>query len=126
MKQIKNNYIKENKAEEQRSFEFREYPQLHEYYTKQMSSGKKPEKIILTEIYNSTPKSNMFQKNESYKYYSQSTPYINNLEKYRNFSQKQLFSKEGMYYGDHFNNFNSNGNRFYTAKKNLRTMIIPI
>ena len=117
MKQIKNNYIKENKAEEQRSFEFREYPQLHEYYTKQMSSGKKPEKIILTEIYNSTPKSNMFQKNESYKYYSQSTPYINNLEKYRNFSQKQLFSKEGMYYGDHFNNFNSNGNRFYTAKK---------
>ena len=47
-------YTEGIEKEEQKSFEFEEYPQLHEYYCNRMKSGKsgkKPTKIILTEIY---------------------------------------------------------------------------
>ena len=47
-------YTEGIEKEEQKSFEFEEYPQLHEYYCTRMKSGKsgkKPTKIILTEIY---------------------------------------------------------------------------
>ena len=51
MIQSKKNNFEEIEKEEQRSIEFSEYPQLHEYYSTQMKSKKKPTKIILTEIY---------------------------------------------------------------------------
>ena len=51
MRQSKKNNFEEIEKEEQRSIEFSEYPQLHEYYSTQMKSKKKPTKIILTEIY---------------------------------------------------------------------------
>ena len=51
MRKEKNKYIENISKEEQSTFEFEEYPQLHEYYCKRMKSHKKPTKIILTEIY---------------------------------------------------------------------------
>ena len=51
MRQANKNNFEEIEKEEQRSIEFSEYPQLHEYYSTQMKSKKKPTKIILTEIY---------------------------------------------------------------------------
>ena len=59
--------------------EFNEFPELHEYYSRRMSSGKRPKKIILTEIYDSPSK-------ESYKYYNQSKP--SDLECYSNYKKK--------------------------------------
>ena len=56
MRREKNKYIENFEKEEQKSFEFEEYPQLHEYYCKRMKSNKKPTKIILTEIYSPSQK----------------------------------------------------------------------
>ena len=58
MRREKNKYIENFEKEEQKSFEFEEYPQLHEYYCKRMKSHKKPTKIILTEIYSPSQKQN--------------------------------------------------------------------
>ena len=46
MRQANKNNFEEIEKEEQRSIEFSEYPQLHEYYSTQMKSKKKPTKII--------------------------------------------------------------------------------
>ena len=72
MSQPRKNYFDSFEQEEQRSFEFTEYPELHSYYTSKMKSPKKPTKIILTEIYSPTE-----THIQSYNYFTQSKSYKN-------------------------------------------------
>ena len=112
MRREKNKYIENIEKEEQRSFEFEEYPQLHEYYCKRMKSNKKPSKIILTEIYSPTQKQNT-QINNTY----------NNI--YKNFDSYNSSSKKNYYDDCIFNSsYNSNEsfskNFKYYERKNIR------
>ena len=95
-KQFKQNYKESNKKEEQRSFKYQEYPQLHEYYSMKMSTGQKPNKRM--EMYGeSSPEARNIQtSSESYKYYSEYTPY-NKMNQYKNISQNNIFSKNEYY-----------------------------
>ena len=96
-------YRQENKNMHQRSFEFKEFPQIKEYYKNQINLGnKKPKKIIVTEIYDELiPKSqNKFQRNENdnFNYYTElNSPYFNHL-RYKNLEQENIFSKNKSLY----------------------------
>ena len=89
MIQSKKNNFEEIEKEEQRSIEFSEYPQLHEYYSTQMKSNKKPTKIILTEIYSpsQTQKDKYSIQMNSYKSYK--NIHSNQDEIYQNYNSNK-------------------------------------
>ena len=89
MRQSKKNNFEEIEKEEQRSIEFSEYPQLHEYYSTQMKSKKKPTKIILTEIYSpsQTQKDKYSIQMNSYKSYK--NIHSNQDEIYQNYNSNK-------------------------------------
>ena len=89
MIQSKKNNFEEIEKEEQRSIEFSEYPQLHEYYSTQMKSKKKPTKIILTEIYSpsQTQKDKYSIQMNSYKSYK--NIHSNQDEIYQNYNSNK-------------------------------------
>lgn len=99
MIQSKKNNFEEIEKEEQRSIEFSEYPQLHEYYSTQMKSKKKPTKIILTEIYSP--------------YHTQKDKYsiqMNSYKSYKNIhsNQDEIYQtyKSNKYYEDPYSKLN--------------------
>jgi len=91
MRQSKKNNFEEIEKEEQRSIEFSEYPQLHEYYSTQMKSQKKPTKIILTEIYSpsQTQKDKYSIQMNSYKSYK--NIHSNQDEIYQNYNSNKYY-----------------------------------
>ena len=70
MNPISHNFIAGIQKEQQKSFEFEEFPDLQAYYSRRISSGKKPKKLILTEIYDTPSKLN----EEFYNYDTQTIP----------------------------------------------------
>ena len=99
MRQANKNNFEEIEKEEQRSIEFSEYPQLHEYYSTQMKSKKKPTKIILTEIYSP--------------YQTQKDKYsiqMNSYKSYKNIhsNQDEIYQtyKSNKYYEDPYSKLN--------------------
>ena len=99
MIQSKKNNFEEIEKEEQRSIEFSEYPQLHEYYSTQMKSKKKPTKIILTEIYSPS-------QTQKDKYNIQ----MNSYKSYKNIhsNQDEIYQtyKSNKYYEDPYSKLN--------------------
>ena len=99
MRQSKKNNFEEIEKEEQRSIEFSEYPQLHEYYSTQMKSKKKPTKIILTEIYSPS-------QTQKDKYSIQ----MNSYKSYKNIhsNQDEIYQtyKSNKYYEDPYSKLN--------------------
>ena len=99
MRQSKKNNFEEIEKEEQRSIEFSEYPQLHEYYSTQMKSKKKPTKIILTEIYSPS-------QTQKDKYSIQ----MNSYKSYKNMhsNQDEIYQtyKSNKYYEDPYSKLN--------------------
>ena len=99
MRQANKNNFEEIEKEEQRSIEFSEYPQLHEYYSTQMKSKKKPTKIILTEIYSPS-------QTQKDKYSIQ----MNSYKSYKNIhsNQDEIYQtyKSNKYYEDPYSKLN--------------------
>ena len=120
MKQYKQSYKQENQKEQhKRSMEFVEYPQIQEYYSSQMSSGgKKPKRIIVTEIYDeSAPQTaKNLKRKEYFNYYTESSLPYQNQQGFRSIEQKRLFNQNRNIYltGNQEIYSNSNINNFYS------------
>lgn len=97
MRQSGKNQIVDFEKEEQRSIEFSEYPELHQYYSSRMKSQKKPTKIILTEIYSpSQEKENAyFAQTKSFKNVNSSNGQI-----YSNYQQNEFHNYNNYGYDD--------------------------
>ena len=123
MKQYKTKNLKTKQNERQRSFQFIEYPQVQEYYSNQMNSiGTKPKWIIVTEIYDQKIPNvkNTQQRNEYFKYYTESSSPYSNQQVYNTIGEKRLFSQnknsyfsrnQDMNMNSNFNMMNSNPNQ---------------
>ena len=108
--QYRDNYEEIENQNEQQIYEFSEYPQIKEYYSKKMdTSAKKPKKIIVTEIFDQNPHShNGLKLNKGYyKYNTESnSPY--------HYNQKNLF-----YQNRTGNNYYSQMNESYNVNNNM-------
>ena len=119
MKQYKTKNLKTKQNERQRSFEFIEYPQVQEYYSNQMnSSGTKPKRIIVTEIYDQKIPNvkNTQQRNEYFKYYTESSSPYSNQQVYNTIGEKRIFSqnKNSYFSRNQDMNMDSNFNQFFS------------
>ena len=114
-KQFKKDYQETKKTEEKRSFKYQKHPEIHEHYSTQMSSGQKSNKMMESYKKISPTTRNIQTSSESYKYYSEYTPYdIRN----HNYSQNNIFSKNEYFTTNNFSsNYNTNEDEFYSSYK---------
>ena len=118
MRKLRNDNKLLNKKEEKEkeSVKPKENPQLHGKYTKQMQTGQKYTKSVITEKYHqSTPQSRNFKTNESYEYHSEYRPYhqVN-----QNSSSEKHFYSSNQYYTSNKNmnaDYNMNDDRYYST-----------
>ena len=148
MNHYRENYKEEGQNEQKEIYEFNEYPQVKEYYSNKIATNvTKPKKIIVTEIFDSTPQTkyqsrNLNKNKEYYKNYTGSSSplnynfqnnknsyYSNNLnERYSNtyltqYNDDFSYNMRGGTYSNYNNKIISNLREEYSMPTNDRVNI---